>query len=296
MNKKGIMGIGTLIIFIATILVAAVAAGVIISTSGVLQQSALLTADQSQNRLVNGVQITHIFMEGDLNEHTANNIEILARPEPASGPINFKTTSLSFFTTTAAYSASLSHPDMIEAEFTPSVDIDTSYLAFGDIDGDGVSDEIRLINNTHLEVNVSSEGVSEPLPLGFDASQAQTVDVEDIPIHVAGTVAGYIHVNGSISGGTSLDAGTVTITDEFRGDCTFEKLRPETRYCIVTMTGIDDTYLEYGETVFMYFKLRESLPENAEFEAKIFPQDGRSTFVLNRVPQVIHKSRMSVFP
>ncbi|MFT4250370.1 MAG: archaellin/type IV pilin N-terminal domain-containing protein [Candidatus Woesearchaeota archaeon] len=300
MNNKGIMGIGTLIIFIATILVAAVAAGVIISTSGVLQQQSLLIADQSQQRLVNGIQITHVFMEGDLAQKTANNIEILARPEPASGPINFKTTSLSFFTNTAAYSATLSHPETIQLEFTPSVPITTDFVAFGDIDGDGVSDEIRLVTgagNDFLEVNVSSLGVSELLPLGYDTSTTgMNVTREDIPIRVNGTVAGYIHLSGVQGTSGQIAAGTLTVTDEIRGECTFAKLRPDTRYCVVTMTGVDDAYLEYGETVFMYFKLSQSLSENEEYEVKIFSQDGRSTFVLNRVPGVIYKTRMSVFP
>lgn len=294
------MGIGTLIIFIATILVAAVAAGVIISTSGVLQQKALLISEQSQNRLINGVQITNVFMAGDIQAKTANNIEILARPEPASGPINFKTTSLSFFTNTQAYAATLSHSEMIELEYVPDSDIDANFLAFGDLDDDGIDEEIRLVlgaGNDFLEVNSSRYGLSEQLPLGFDADTAGlNVSVEDIPIRVNDTIIGYIHVEDESTSGGSLTSGSVTITDHFRGDCTFDKLIPETNYCIVTMTGIDDTSLEYGETVFLYFKLNDPLYENDEFEIKLFPQDGRSTFILDRVPQAIYKTRMSVFP
>lgn len=300
-NRKAIMGIGTLIIFIATILVAAVAAGVIISTSGVLQQRALLVADQSEQRLINGVQITHVFMSADLENKTANNIEILARPEPASGPINFKTTSASVFTERASYSATLSHPDMIEREFNPDSDITGTYISFGDLDGDGVQEEILLNSaENQLEVNVSSDEVLAIGRLPFNNTvTGQNVSVEDIYLEGPdGMIYGYVHVDGIISTSGELDAGTVSITDEIRGECTFEKLRPESRYCLVTMVGSDDTYLEYGETAFMYFKFRpeNALGENAEFEVKIFPQDGRSTFVLDRVPSVIYKSRIGVFP
>lgn len=304
MNRKAIMGIGTLIIFIATILVAAVAAGVIISTSGVLQQKALIVGEQSQNRLVNGIQITHVFMAGDINNKTANNIEVLARPEPASGPINFKTTSLSFFTDTGAYSGTLSHEEMIEADFTPAFDIDDTYTAFGDLDDDGIADEIRLLTDSggaddFVYVNLSSVGESDAIPLGFDADAGGlNVSEEDLLIMVNGSGYGYIHVEDDSTTGGQLDQGTVRITDEIIGDCTFDKLRPEDRYCLVTLTGTDDTSLEYGETVFIYFKLQDAnvLEENDEFEIKIFPQDGRSTYILDRVPQVIYKVRLSVYP
>lgn len=300
MNKKGIMGIGTLIIFIATILVAAVAAGVIISTSGVLQQKALLIGDQSQNRLINGVQITHVFMQGDIVNKTANNIEVLARPEPASGPINFKTTSMSFFTNTGSYSATLSHREMIEREFTPDVPITDSWVPFGDLDGDGISDEIRIDTSENVvQVNLSMTGASDWIPLPFDITDGgQNVSVDDLIIADGDEVRGFIHIQDDSTTANQLDPGSVTITDEFRGDCTFEKLRPETRYCVVTMVGVDDAALEYGETAWLYFRLRgeNHLWENDRFEIKLFPQDGRSTYVMNRVPPVIYQARMRVYP
>ncbi len=303
MNKKGIMGIGTLIIFIATILVAAVAAGVIISTSGILQQQSLLIADQSQSRLVDGIQITHVFMRGDVVNRTANNVEMLIRPEPASRPINFQTTSISFFTATNAYSASLSHPTMIDFEFTLTTSLDTTWQAFADLDGDGVADEIRLVdqgagNPDFLQVNLSRHGASALLPLGFDTSVAgQSISREDIPIRFAdGRIYGYIHLSDASTAAGSLNPNTVTITDEIRGPCSFETLRPETRYCISTVVGTDDGYLEYGETVFIYFSMLQPLLENDQWEVIIFPQDGRSTFVLGRVPSVVYQQRMTVFP
>ena len=49
--KKAEMGVGTLIIFIALLLVAAVAAGVLIQTAGSLQEKALSTGTQAKSQI-----------------------------------------------------------------------------------------------------------------------------------------------------------------------------------------------------------------------------------------------------
>jgi archaellin len=307
LGKKAIMGIGTLIVFIATILVAAVAAGVIISTSGVLQQKALIIGEQAQNRLINGIEVTHIFVEGNTTAKTANNFEVLTRPEPAAGPVNFKTTSVSFFTDEGAYSASLEHPSMVTNNVTVTAAVTTAaFVSFNDADGDGISESVIFrsdggTGNDSLQFNFSSKGLSDNISIGRDASAwtGQTVNISDVPIIGNGDVFGYFHItDSSVSSNNQVDANTLRVTDMFEGDCTFDKVIPETRYCLVTMAGQDDWYLEYGETVFIYFRVKPQnvLLENDEFEFKIFPQDGRSTYILDRIPGVIYKRRINVYP
>ncbi|HDP96557.1 MAG TPA: flagellin [Euryarchaeota archaeon] len=60
-NEEGEMGVGALIIFIALILVAAVAASVILSTAYVLQQQAQQTGDQAITEVSTGFRIYDIF-------------------------------------------------------------------------------------------------------------------------------------------------------------------------------------------------------------------------------------------
>jgi len=62
MNKKAEAGIGTLILFIAMILVAAIAAGVLISTATSLQSKALFTGSQAQGQVSS--QAVPIYLYG----------------------------------------------------------------------------------------------------------------------------------------------------------------------------------------------------------------------------------------
>ena len=71
MYRRAEMGIGTLIIFIALLLVAAIAAGVLIQSSGSLQEKALTTGDQAEGQIATNVRIVEVSAtdgrDGEIN-------------------------------------------------------------------------------------------------------------------------------------------------------------------------------------------------------------------------------------
>ncbi|MDD9953775.1 MAG: flagellin [Candidatus Woesearchaeota archaeon] len=107
MNKKAVMGIGMLIIFIATVLVSAVAAGVLIKSTGLLQQKALIVEESTRERLVNGVEVFAVFGTGNVSNESIAEFEFLTRVKPGSTPVQMKNLGISFVSGSLAFSAEL---------------------------------------------------------------------------------------------------------------------------------------------------------------------------------------------
>ena len=83
------MGIGTLIIFIAIILVAAVASMVLIQTSGSLQQRALTTGKQTEGTISTGAKVTSVTAV-DANNSYIDSMELVMKLRSGSDPIKFE--------------------------------------------------------------------------------------------------------------------------------------------------------------------------------------------------------------
>ncbi|WP_394348800.1 archaellin/type IV pilin N-terminal domain-containing protein, partial [Halobellus captivus] len=86
-DERGQVGIGTLIVFIAMVLVAAIAAGVLVNTAGFLQATAEDAGQESVDKVTNRVEVINQHGTVGSNEDIAN-ITMTIRLAAGSGAVD----------------------------------------------------------------------------------------------------------------------------------------------------------------------------------------------------------------
>ena len=102
-NNKGETGIGTLIIFIAIVLVAAIAASVLLGTAGSLQQKALTTGKQTQQEVSSGLQVITLSAQNGMDGNVEN-FEMLVKLSAGSNSLAINDTTITFDTKNSSQS------------------------------------------------------------------------------------------------------------------------------------------------------------------------------------------------
>ena len=91
-ESRGTTGIGMLIVFIAVIVVSAVAAAVLIGAGGSLEQRSLATMKGTEQEVASGLSVYSIIGSDGSIDGTLNNLEMLVRLRPGSDPISLNST------------------------------------------------------------------------------------------------------------------------------------------------------------------------------------------------------------
>jgi flagellin FlaA/flagellin FlaB len=128
LNNRGQVGIGTLIVFIAMVLVAAIAAGVLINTAGFLQTKSEQTGEESSAQVSNRVQVVSGF--GNVTDaETVDYINLTVMRGSGSDDINLSSATIEWIGPNEA--TTLTEVDKDEIETTAGFNV----TQIKDVDG-----------------------------------------------------------------------------------------------------------------------------------------------------------------
>ena len=95
-DDRGQVGIGTLIVFIALVLVAAIAAGVLINTAGFLQTQAEQTGQDSSSQVANNINVIGEVGEVNSNADGINLTRLTVQRSPGSDDVDLSELSIQY--------------------------------------------------------------------------------------------------------------------------------------------------------------------------------------------------------
>jgi flagellin-like protein len=93
-EERGQVGIGTLIVFIAMVLVAAIAAGVLINTAGFLQTKSEQTGQQSSAQVTD--RLEPVAKTGIVTSERVSDVELVLQKSPGASDIDISNATLEF--------------------------------------------------------------------------------------------------------------------------------------------------------------------------------------------------------
>jgi len=153
-SGRGQVGIGTLIVFIAMVLVAAIAAGVLINTAGFLQTKSEQTGEESSAQVTDRVNVVSTYGEVG-NDETVDLVELTVMKSSGAGDINLSTATVEwlgpdqgailtegdnldgdngedYFTTSVIKDVGDTHPVLVERQDRFRISIDATDLTDGE--------------------------------------------------------------------------------------------------------------------------------------------------------------------
>jgi flagellin FlaB len=191
-DKRAEMGVGTMIIFIAMVLVAAVAASVLISTANTVREQAQETGDQAINNVASGFIVQDVIGQVNASDYQSiDNITIYVKLAAGSPQINMNNVVISLVSNdnnlvmdmgAAADSTTYVAAQYKEVSGNPwSTDMAVSHVV-----GQGDLIKITLTNDGNaLSIGANEKCVisiqpayGQPSPVTFVTDEAFTPNVE----------------------------------------------------------------------------------------------------------------------
>jgi flagellin-like protein len=304
--KKGEMGVGTLIIFIAMLLVAAVAAGVLLQTASSLQEKSLATGQQARAQISTNSETIEVSAT-DGRDGRLNNFNQLMKLSPGSDEIKLsqviftfntkdKTSTLRYRGTNGICQWNVTSGFVTRQEEAIAQELNSSWYTFDeDIDYDGVyTDRVRVhALGAALEFDYSSVTPNYNFTIS-NISNASGVpvalDVAKSNINPLNTSYGKIKINGTTNLNDALLANMVTVypAGEGEGYFTVEYLQTGTNHI--------DGNLQKGDLIKLCYESPQDIREDEEIRMNFIPKIGTATLTEFVTPEVISTERVYLYP
>jgi flagellin-like protein len=185
-SDRGITGIGVLILFIALVLVAAIASGVILDTAGFLQNTAADTGTDATDQVSNQVQVLAVTGDVDSNREVTN-IRANVFKSPGAGDIDLEDATIQYVAPNGSavlvYNSVTPTAGAEEYEVTSYLDEDGSVPVLNNKD-DRFEVHILLDGSAGDAMDTLKEGDSATLRI-TSQSGATTTYIVDVPESLA---------------------------------------------------------------------------------------------------------------
>jgi len=305
--KKAEMGVGTLIIFIAMLLVAAVAAGVLIQTAGSLQEKSLSTGQQSRAQISTNARTIEVSATNGQDGKLEDFQQIM---KLSSGSDAIKLDQIIFTFNTKDNTGTLKYRGTNSIcennnvdgyntwgveNITIAVDTDVNdYNVDLDFDDDGVEDYMYLYNNAggdeYLYFNLSTDGlVNVSTGVEISAGTASPT-LTSTAVTNGSTIYAYVRLDGPIGPQVINASANFTITPYREGEGYFA--------IVYEQTGTNHVAgnLQRGDVIRLCYESPRDIVEDEEVRLNFIPKIGTATLTQFVSPDVISTERVYLYP
>ncbi len=199
-DDRGQVGIGTLIVFIAMVLVAAIAAGVLINTAGFLQSSAEETGQQSSEQVTNRLEVVNTI-GSDINSDAVDTVEVTVKRAPGAANIDLGQAIAQYTSSGAAQDLTFDDDADSTVSSASNFDVESvqdaggSSISGSDAVLDDPADRAKMIFDTS---SIEGDGSS-----GAGLSEGETATIQ-LNTQSGGTTTVTISVPETLSGSTAV--------------------------------------------------------------------------------------------
>jgi flagellin-like protein len=199
-RDRGQVGIGTLIVFIAMVLVAAIAAGVLINTAGFLQSKSEAAGQQSGDQVTNRLEVSSATGAVDQTDKEITHVNVTVKQAPGADNVDLRNTSVSWVESGGTFQIV---SDRVDPEAT---DADGRFGLGAFKDADQSSPVLNSPDDRFTMVFDLGEGTgAADFKTGSAAGPFSTTNDNDVTYSDDGS--------GDVVFGTNLDEGSVVTLD-----------------------------------------------------------------------------------